>query len=441
MLMNPEKNYVLSTLRWPGEDASTVLSRFWDAGWVEPDEIQHPLRRQLLTFVQTNAADDVATSPMMAAQFLGMDVDALTSAMEGVDPSAARLYAELVLEQRRSGQIRTAVKRISQSAGLSSDQMLDELQRELTHVRLAREDRHIVTVDQSNLDYLKFLRKQQGQMAAGIPRVCFNEEQTPTLNKMVPYLFPGNMVLVTAKTKRGKSSLCQAWFDHLLRRGFKSIYFHFEDPPEVMGLKRMARQMAYAYKGNEHIGISFTRMLTSILREQEQELIQQKSDEMAKWAVNGTQVHCADWEMAQVVRVWQRLSFAAGESGIPVVFIDYLNKAHVGREDLKHLGIWESRARDAEVVKSTAEKLGTIVVLVQQEGDTGQPFQTRQAAQKAQVRISLRRERLGESEGRRLSPVGQISVMDANLGATGDVGAEFLGDWMLWVESGIIKRQ
>jgi hypothetical protein len=238
------------------------------------------------------------------------------------------------------------------------------------------------------------------------------------------------VVLLTAKTKVGKSSFAQQWFDTQLMRGFKGLYFHFEDPPEVMGLKRTARLIGQYTPPS--LMMSFNKMLIGILTTEQMNEIERVNELSDEWADRGTQIWCADWSMQQVIRVWRREHF---NGNVDFVVVDYLNKAHLSSHDLRYMGVYESRARDAELVKSTSEATRIVSMLVQQEGDDGSPFQTRQGAQKSQVHISLRRERLGEDEGRKLSNEGKVCVMNANIGETGDIKAEFLGDFMMWDEN------
>lgn len=434
--MDPERCYVLSLIKRDDEPGDVALARFWDTGWVDLTEIKHPMRRRMVSLIQDNASRDIPTGVTMMAQFTGVDKAVLQEAVDNVDPAGYRLYFEQMTETHRTTAVRRVADTVTKADGITSSQMLDELQTELAKISVADEDTRIVSLPQAGRDFMAWMEKKQADMKAGVPRLAFH---SPEVNRMVPYLFNGTMILLTAKTKVGKTSWSLDWYDSQLRRGFKGLYFHFEDPPEVMGLRRTALLMGRdaPRNGNVSTGIPFRRMLTEVLRDDEMELCNRLNADAEKWTGNGHQVWCVGWTMAQVARVWQRM-WMRGEADFVVV--DYLNKAHVVSQDIRYLGIFESRARDAEIVKNTAEKLGTVAMLVQQEGDDGTPFQTRQGAQKCQVRISLQRERLGEEHGRRLSPEGRISVMVANLGESGDINAEFLSDWMMWEESDRVVR-
>lgn len=421
--MDAEACYVLSMLKRDGETDQAVIDRFWRVGMVPLDEIQVPGRRELLALIQQNMADDRPTSVRLGSHVAGTDLQPLVDA---VDPDGIEVYAREMTRQRKRGLISQSLEEALRNE--DPDTVLAEIQRELSQIEQANEAERITPLPQAGKNFLAWLKKQQQLMKAGVPRVSM---LWPRLDNMVPYLFPGNMVLVTAKTKRGKSSFVQDWFDFQLRRGFRGLYFHFEDPPEVMGLKRTARLMgldAYNEQG-EHVGIPFVKMLTGVLSSDEIALIEALDQRAEAWTVNGTQIYCVNWEMQQVVRVWQREDW---RQKVDFVVVDYLNKARLSPHDNRYLGVFESRGRDAELVKSTAELTGCIAVLVQQEGDDGRPYQTRQAMQKAQVHLSLQRDRLGEDSGRMLSPEGRVCVLNANLGETGDVEAQFLRDWMMW---------
>jgi hypothetical protein len=421
--MDAEACYVLSLLKRGGEADQAVIDRFWRVGLIGLDEIQVPRRRELLALIQQNMADDRPTSVQLASHVVGVDLEPLVQA---VDPDGVDVYAREMVRQRKSGRIRQTLDEALKEQ--DPDQVVLQIQRELAEIRHRDEDERITPLPQAGKNFLAWLGRQQELMTSGVPRVSFHWRQ---LDDMVPYLFPGNVILLTAKTKRGKSSFAGDWFDWMLRRGFRGLYFHFEDPPEVMGLKRMARLMgldAYDEDG-EHIGIPFIKMLTGILTLEEIALCDTLDKRALEWTECGTQVYCVNWHMEQVIRVWQREHF---RKPVDFVVVDYLNKAALSSHDVRYRGVFEARGRDSGLVKDTAETTGGVAVLVQQEGDDGKPYETRQAMHKSQVHLSLRRERLSDDQGRMLSPDGKVCVMNANLGQTGDVEAQFLKNWMMW---------
>lgn len=425
--MNPERNYVLSLIKRDGEAGEDALGRVYD-NWLDATEIQHGTLRRMLIFVQDNAARDLATSARVVAQYLDMDQSWLDEQIVEVDHTAVGLYTELLTEQLATSTLHQIGEKL-QEGGVSSEQMLNELQAEISHIKLAQEKERIITADQNQREFMTWVYQQQEFIKSGKQRIAFPRE-LPRLDEMIPYLFPGNVILVTAKTKVGKSSFAQAWLDDECKRGFRCVYCHFEDTPVMMGLRRLARENGwngYHPTTGEHIGPDITKLLTGVMSDEELKFAELQTERISEWTPRATQIYCADWEMKQVARVVRRMHM---QEPIDFLVIDYLNKAHVNSQDIRYLGIFEARARDAEIVKVLTEELGCITVLVQQEGDEGLPFQTRQAAQKSQVHISLQRERLPSGA---LDLFGSIVVMNANLGSTGSVASEFNARWMLWL--------
>jgi len=427
--MDAERNYLLSIIQRPDEIPDATLERFWEVGFISLDEVSSGNRRELLATVQESASRGRATSMVLAAQVLGVDADKLLAQAEQVDPDAIKIYADKMLERGRKSRVRSAAERVIKD-DLSSEQMLEELQKELLQIRSSEIDSKVRGIDVASDEFMSWLEQQQEFIKAGKKRVAFMWRM---LDWMVPYLFPGNVVLLTAQTKVGKSSFAQQWFDVVLEWGFNGLYFHFEDPPEVMGLKRTARLMAlHGYENQQFVGVVFNDMLTQQLSERQMGMIKRLNDEAKEWTRNGKQVWSAGWQISQLVRVWQMEDF---NRKVDFVVIDYLGKATLTSRDIRDMGVSESRARDAELIKTVAEQTGAIVCLVQQENDDGNPFGTRQSAKKAQVHLSLKRERLGEDFNRALSNDGVVSVVNANLGATGDVKARFHPSFMVWSEA------
>jgi hypothetical protein len=237
--MNPERNYVLSLLRREGEDASTTLQRVYDF-WIDPTEVQHGTLRRLLIFIQDNSARSMATSTKIAADYLGVDWAWLAGEAESVDHQATRLYSELMTEELAQNHFKE-IGQMLQKDGISSEQMLDELQAEIAQIRLTKEKERILTAWENQKDFLKWVHQQQEFIKSGQQRVAF-PIAFPRLDEMIPYLFPGNVVLLTSQTKVGKSTFVQQWMDDQAKRGFRCVFCHFEDTPVLMGLKRIVRE-------------------------------------------------------------------------------------------------------------------------------------------------------------------------------------------------------
>jgi len=424
-----ERGLVLSLLRWPEEEADEALERVASLPVaIEPEDIANEHLRTIFSVVLSNAANEVATSVRLAAQMSGVDEAKIADALASVDRGALRVYAEAVAYHSARRQLTSAAEAAVEIASNGADpsEALDSIAETFASISLASEEGRIATVAERAQQGEAALSARQQEMSNGHKRV---ELPLPSLNRMLPYLLPGQMVLVTGATKVGKSSFAGQLFDYNVKRGLPGLYFHFEDTPEVMDLRRLARQMSSM--GNE--GVPLHRLLSCLLNQRERELVDVVREWVTKWGHLGTEVYSAGWTMEQVIRVWRRLALRAKASGEPIrlVVIDYLNKAELPPQKLRSLGLYAARGRDAELVKQTAEATRVVAFLVQQEGDNGQPYETRQSAQKAQAWISLQRERLPNHS---LDPIGKAVVKYANLGSTGAVQAEFLPDWMVWRE-------
>jgi len=424
-----EQGLVYSLLRGPGEEINDALLRVASLPIaIEPADISDKMLNTLLALILENAEQEVATSIRLAAQALEVDEFDLVQGVERVDHGAIRVYAEAVAYHSARRDIVFAANKATDAArNQAPSEALDTISQEFAGIVLASEKDRIASVTERAAMGRISLEKRQASMRNGEVRVVFPMEG---INTLVPYLLPGQVILCTGGTKTGKSSWAGQFFDYNVKRGMKGLLFHFEDTPEVMDLRRVARQMPML--GED--GVPLRRLLGEVLSQREHEKIEQVRADIAEWGHRGTEIYAAGWTMEQVIRIWHRLCIRASVAGDPIQFVivDYLNKAELSPQKLKNFGgVFGSRGRDAELVKQATEATGTLSLLVQQEGINGHPYETKQSAQKSQVWISLARDRL---DNHALNPVGEIIVKNANLGSTGSVPAEFWPRWMLWHE-------
>lgn len=414
-----ETGYVLSLLRGPGEPAEAPLDRLASMPFsIEPGDITAGRLRQTLGLILDHAKRSISLSIRYAAQALGADEGKLLDAVEAIDPTAVLLYGEAILEHNARTELLSAAEEASALALGEPSDALNEILSRFAGISSAREDTRIRTLPDTVTEGLTWLQDYQGKMKRGDIRLAFPFSR---LNDRIPYIFPGHCILVTAGTKVGKTAWASQVFDWNIKRGLRGIYFHFEDSVEVMALKRLGRQMATA----QH-GVSVHRMLSKVLRDQEMEIISETATDILEWAEAGVMVHCAGWEMEQVIRVWRRYAL---RDWVDFVVIDYLNKASLSPAKLRGYGQFGSRGLDAELVKTTAEQTRTTAIMLQQENDEGKPFQTRESAHKFQVWISLTRERL---EDQSLGEEGEMIIKNANMGGTGAIPATFYSDYLVW---------
>jgi len=421
-----ERSLVFGLIRRPGEDVDEALERFATLPQaIEPEDIADPQLRKLYEVIMDNAFHDLATSSRLASQATGIDEFEISEAAADVDLAAIPVYAQAVGYHSRRRQIDGAARDITDIAQKEKpDRALDRMQERLSDVSLGAERERISTLLAQSDAGRAALQARQNSMRGGEIRVTF---PIPDMNELLPYLLPGQMVLITGQTKVGKSSFASQLFDYNVRRGMRGLYFHFEDTPEVMDLRRIARLMT-AYGTN---GVTLRQLLGEVLNDRQQEMVEEVRRSIATWGDLGKEIYCAGWSMEKVVRIWLRECTKARVMGDPVRFVvvDYLNKAELHPKKLKNYGLFAARGRDAELVKRTAEATGAIAFLVQQEGIDGNPYETKQSAQKSQAWVSLVRERLDTYA---LDLEGKVIVKNANMGKTGSIRVAFDPTWMSW---------
>lgn len=414
-----DTGYVLSLLRRPGEPAEAPLDRLGSMPFsIEPGDVREGRLRQTLELILDHAKRSISLSVRYAAQALAADEGKLLDAVETIDPTAILLYGEAILEHNARTELLSAAHEATGLAQGKPNEALNKILSRFASISSAREDTRISTLPETVKKGLEWFQDYQQKMRQGNIRLAF---PFASLNDRIPYIFPGHCILVTAGTKIGKTAWASQVFDWNIKRGLHGIYFHFEDSPEVMAIKRLGRQMATS----QH-GIPVHRMLSTVLREHELTTISETADDILEWAEGGIQVHCAGWQMEQVIRAWRRYAL---RDWVDFVVIDYLNKASLSPAKLRGYGQFGGRGLDAEMVKTTAEQTGTTAIMLQQENDDGKPYQTRESAHKFQVWISLTRERLADQS---LGEYGEMVIKNANMGATGAIPATFYSDFLVW---------
>lgn len=438
-----EEGLVISLLRRPGEKKDVTLARVANLPPALTEEsVQNPRLRKLLAVVLANADRDIATSVSLAARSSDWDEFDLRGLVEATDADALSLYVESVLYYQAKRQISSAAENALEAARSESpEQAIDRITQEFARISLSDEDRIGTIAERARVGGESFRRRQEA-MKRGDTRLAF---PIPRLNYLLPTILPGQVILLTAGSKIGKTSFASQMFDYNVRRGLRGIYFHFEDTTEVMHLRRVARGMVRfmdgsTWKPTRPIA-TWNRLIgrkdgdfPPYLTEKEMESVRLVEESIAReLGDRGIEVYSAGWTMQRVARVWRRLNTKARNAGhkIDFVVIDYLNKAALRPDTLRSLGnnIYAARGLDVELIKQTAEELGIIAILLQQESDEGLPYETRQSLQKSQAWLSLQRERYDNGE---LSKQGFVHVRNANMGETGRVSVRLLAQFMLW---------
>ena len=435
--MNFEKLFAICLLRLPGEPLEAPLDRL-NSLQVQPSasDFKDAASRRIVKLAYDLARSERTATLRFAAQKLNINETDLIGFADKADPEAFALYAEHILNQQQADNLSSAAQEAVDKARAGDGRAaLDSLSDKIAALQAANEDAAIVDLREATTQFLEWYQQYQDEMKSGKVRWSFQSEK---LDDMLPYIFPGHAILVTAPSKVGKSSLVQQWFDYNTARGLKGIFFHFEDSPEVMGLKRVARQMITIQdtEGNI-IGLSQKKLLSSILSRSEMALVASIGGQILNWKNNAKFVHSAGWTMEQCMRVvWRYRDWA------DFFVIDYVGKEFFPPGKLRNYGgPYGAAAYDAELIKTTTDRLGKIAVVVQQEHEDGKLYGTRQTWQKFQAWFSLKR----ETENSKLSGTtradigksnkaadGEIVIRNANMGETGSVPAWFYPEFGLW---------
>jgi hypothetical protein len=423
-----EKGYVLSLLRHPEEPPEAPIDRLASLQIdVAPEDISNSNLRKILELILKNARRMMATSTRIAAQCISTDEMIILSQMDSVDVDSIDVYAEAILRHSVSSDVMSAAGKAKELAKQGQAQeALDHLAAKMATIQSESERGRISTLAQSIPAFTSQFEDHQGMLSRGDVRFAF---PWGGLNRLVPYIPPGNLILGTAMKKVGKTSWAGQLGDWNARRGLNVLYFHAEDTPFIMRMKRVGRQMAALRDHeNRHTGISVRRMLSTVLAPKDRERVATVNQSISEWKGSVTEIHSVGWTAEQITRTWHRL---CNRSQVDIVIIDYLNKLRLLPQKTRVWGQYGARGQDAELFKIAAEQTGVVAVLMQQEKEPeGTPYQSKETPQKAQLYIRLIREQ--DSTTHRLDLNGRFVVMNANLGDTGAIDAYFYPDWMVW---------
>lgn len=473
-LQDAERSLVLSLLRYSHEDRKEALSRYAKLPPRFSSEcLANQQWRDLFEVIASNAAANAATTPTLAAQQTTFDEWELRELMQGVDPDAISAYQKDVMYYAHKRLVTETAKEAAQTADeLDPDQAISSIMAQFAQIDLANDDDRIAsTSDRCNIG-LESLLERRETLQAGEHTLTMPLKE---LDEMVPYIMPGSMVLLTAQTGCGKSTFAAQTYDYHIKHGGNALLFHFEDTVELVWLRRVARQMKafdiaersddfsllpklllskhnpptkeQSEKLNAIVerygkrqlmaggGVPFHRLVRGDLTDIELGKIELINAVIQSWGDGGTEVYCGGWTMDQVIRTWLRYDLQAQADGerIDFVVVDYLNKARLLPWVRQQYGVYSGRGRDAERLKLIAERTGAVILLVQQEKETGTPYETNASRQKSQLWLSLRREEDQSTGG--WSEQGSIRVRKANAGQTGGIPALFNARNMIWEQA------
>jgi len=277
---------------------------------------------------------------------------------------------------------------------------------------------------------LKLYRERVTALAEGKPRVAF---PWPKLNEWVPFIYDDDMILLTGKSKTGKSSAAHQIAMYNASR-IPVLYFHNEDNQLKLFLRRTAQSQlgldpelrgpalasTLSYRDLLSHNVKSDAFMSQIERNS-QDLLNHMHD-------NITYVYCSGWTAEQIIHEWRRIKSV---QPLGLVIIDYLNKIESYAKIGKIGTMAGAMEYNVELFKREAGRKGqmTTCVLVQQENESGTTRDTRSSYIKSQVHVSFTRDT--NENGMRLQ--GSIAILRANDGMTGRIEARFMPEYMIWI--------
>jgi hypothetical protein len=416
-------SYLSCLLRFPGEDNDTAIERFYAHYDYSLDFGPHASLAQL---IEEQAHSGIALTPRMVEEIAAVKVN-----ITGLDPSAILLYKEKLDQERRRQQAKTIGQRLlAVSTGQSNEDIgaiVNDVDLETEHNQVAMD------LPTHSAVGMKMYLDRADELASGKLRVSFPWRQ---VNKAVPFIYDDDVILLTGMSKHGKSS---AAHQIALYNASKMhvLYFHNEDNALKMFLRRIAQYQLARDPDPLGVGgvhnlntLDYRKLLdTSVKTPELLAHIEAESNfVMQKIGDRLTYVYCAGWTADQIVAEWRK---QRRQHPLGLVVIDYLNKIE-SYAKAKVLGTMAGAMEyNVELFKREAGRRNAMTpcLLIQQENEDGTVRDTRSSYIKSQLHLSVVRD-VDESG---IQVTGNIKVLRANDGVTGNWRAVFYPPYMVWL--------
>jgi hypothetical protein len=427
-----EEGLILCLLRRPGESNDEALARFYEAEQVDPELFKRPMYKAHYLFIRDNAFDDIAITPEILADHFDFDPEVIYSQLPKVPADTLPLYIKGITQDYVKRVALDVSQQLKSAAESGDPQVLLEAVRSLDELDTSHEKRVYSLAEQAAV-FLTAFDEDQARFTNHEIRPAF---PLARLNEMVPRIMDDDIILVTAKSKTGKSSFSTQFAYTNARTGLNVAYFHFEDPPARVGYRRAAQTQVFLSQSTRERfgnpwGLPYGKMMAKELTDQEKAYVRFLTQMAIREAgTNLTYVYASGWTCEKMVSVWRQLH---KQRPFDLVIVDYLNKMALSSTKLRNYGQWGSRGQDVELIKQEAGRPNARVpvVLVQQENEDGTARDSKDSYIKAQVWISLQRNPV-ESDPDRFEDDGEVVVKRANDGTTGAIPAMFYPPYMIW---------
>lgn len=429
-----EEGFLSCLLRHPNEDPQETLARFYEAEEVDPDQIKDPVKKAMYIYIREQAFDDIAVTPEILANEFGTSPVTIYQSFDKHPIDLLSFYVKEINKEYVKNVALNTAELLKAAAASGDPQQLLEAVRALDSLDDHREKRVYSLAEQAAV-FLTCFEDDQRRFRDHAIKPSF---PLAGLNDKVPRIMDDDIILITARSKMGKSAFSTQMAYHNARSGLNVAYFHFEDPPARVGYRRAAQVQAYMTDAERArlgftYGISYRKMMSAILDADEQAYVRQiTSRAMQEAGTNLTYVYASGWTCERMLAVWRQLH---KQRPFDMIIIDYLNKMALSGPKLNNYGQWGARGQDVELIKQEAGKPNARVpvVLIQQENEDGTARDSKDSYIKSQVWISLQRN-ASEVDPDRFEDDGEVVVKRANDGQTGAVPVMFYPPFMVWSE-------
>jgi replicative DNA helicase len=256
------------------------------------------------------------------------------------------------------------------------------------------------------------------------------------LSENVPFILPGNFIVVSGPHGSGKSAFLESWGEHLAGLGLPVEYIHTEMSQADMLHRRKAR----------HSNIPFYVLASGNYPDGVMKRIHESDLEIAKFAPNLSYNHMTDVAFEFLANELRH----AASIGVKVFIIDHFQD--IKPPNLKNLDDQRKLEFMVTWLAAFAEKRDVCIIVASQENAAGKTKWTTKLTEKAVIWISIKRDILKglyiyrlhdidvESLPGQHSPVGKVQVKKVRFGKLGKLNMLYHGPAFDWRDMSTVQR-
>lgn len=422
MVHNTTVSFLTSMLRLPGENSTAPLERFYSYYDYTASYSDTPLAKA----IEENAYQNIALTPRMLKELYDIEVD-----IDGLTPESTEVYHQKMTEQTRRRKIREVGQKLMRIAQGKDDTPIGEI---LAAVDVRDEQKQItMNLSTQTAVGMRMYNDRVASINSGEVRFAFPWD---CINRAVPFVYPDDMILLSGQSKYGKSSAAHQIAMYNASR-MKVLYFHNEDNPMKMFLRRIAQyQLALDSNPLQSGGpakagtISYRDMVSAATKSDEfMDKVEKSANEIIRrLGDNLVYVYCPGWTAEQIVN---EIVLAKRQNEIGLVVVDYLNKIESYDKAVALGTMANAYEYTVEILKRESGRAGHMcpTLLIQQENEDGGVRASKSSYILSQVHLSVDR----DSNGDGMENTGTLRIKRANDGETGTWPAMFYPDYMSWL--------